>query len=165
MGLLTGETPRETAIAWLFVLVQFGLLAAILLLPAGQDWATPSWLVTGSRWLEWVGFAVLLLGAVGLGRSLTALPTPVPHGELRTGGLYRLVRHPIYTGVMALGFGAAIPSGSIAALACATALMGWFMAKARWEEGRLAQRYPGYRTYAEETPRFLPGWPFGADRA
>lgn len=39
-----------------------------------------------------------------------------------------------------------------------------FMAKARWEEARLRERYPGYADYARRTPRFVPGWPFGADR-
>ena len=46
----------------------------------------------------------------------------------------------------------------------AVALVGWFMAKARWEEGRLRSRYPGYDDYAADTPRFVPGWPLGADR-
>jgi protein-S-isoprenylcysteine O-methyltransferase Ste14 len=39
-----------------------------------------------------------------------------------------------------------------------------FMAKARWEEARLRQRYAGYSDDARRTPRFVPGWPFGADR-
>ena len=108
--------------------------------------------------------AVLVLGAIGLGRSLTALPTPVPHGELRTGGLYRFVRHPIYTGVLALSYRAAVPSGNVAVLAAAIALTGWLAVKARWEEQQLRRRYPSYDAYARRTPRFVPGWPFGADR-
>ena len=39
--------------------------------------------------LEVVGAVVLLVALVNLGRSLTPLPTPVAHGELRLGGLYR----------------------------------------------------------------------------
>lgn len=164
MSLLGGDTPRETAIAWCFVLVQFALLVAILLLPSGDAWVLPAGLATAARWTGLAGMAVLILGAIGLGRSLTALPTPVPHGELRTGGLYRFVRHPIYTGVLALSFGAAVPSGSPAVLAAAIALTGWLALKARWEEQRLRHRYPSYDAYAGRTPRFVPGWPFGADR-
>ena len=162
--LLGGDSPRETAIAWLFVLVQLALLAVILLLPAGDAWVLPAWLSTVARLTGLVGLVVLVLGAVGLGRSLTALPTPVPHGDLRTGGLYRFVRHPIYTGVLALSYGAALPSGSWAVVAAALALTGWLAAKARWEEQQLRRRYPGYDAYAARTPRFVPGWPFGADR-
>lgn len=163
-SLLGGDTPRETAIAWAFVLVQFGLLAAILLLPSGDAWSLSTGLARAARWTGLTGMAVLVLGLVGLGRSLTALPTPVPHGELRTGGLYRFVRHPIYTGVLALSYGAAAPSGSVAVVVAAGALTGWLAVKARWEEGQLRRRYPGYGAYAAGTPRFVPGWPFGADR-
>lgn len=164
MGLLTGDTPRETAIAWGFVLVQAVLILAVLLLPAGDSWTLSPLAAAVAVALEWIGAAVLLVGLVNLGRSLTALPTPVPHGELKVGGLYRVVRHPIYSGVMALIVGAAARSANpVAALAAGT-LVGWFMAKARWEEGRLRARYSGYDDYAARTPRFLPFWPAGADR-
>ena len=164
MSLLGGDTPRETAIAWTLVSVQFALLVLILLLPSGDAWVLPAWLATAARWTGLAGVAVLVLGAIGLGRSLTALPTPVPHGELRTGGPYRLVRHPIYTGVLALSYGAAVPSGSPAIFAAAIALTGWLAVKARWEEQQLRGRYPSYDGYAGRTPRFVPRWPFGADR-
>jgi protein-S-isoprenylcysteine O-methyltransferase Ste14 len=102
---------------------------------------------------------VLVVGLINLGRSLTPLPSPVPHGELRTGGLYRLVRHPIYSGILALTIGVAIRSTNWAVVAATIGLTGWFMAKARWEERRLLIRYPGYRGYAAHTPRFVPFWP------
>jgi len=164
VSLLGGDTPRETAIAWCFVVVQFVLLAAILLLPSGDAWVLPEWLASAARWMGLAGTAVLILGAIGLGRSLTALPTPVPHGVLRTGGLYGFVRHPIYTGVLALSFGAALPSGNAAVMGAAIVLTGWLAVKARWEEQQLRRRYPSYGAYASRTPRFVPGWPFGADR-
>ena len=87
----------------------------------------------------------------------------MPHGELKTGGLYRLVRHPVYTGVMALAVGAALGSGSVAKALAAAALVGWFMLKARWEETRLRAAYPGYDDYAARTPRFVPLWPVSDD--
>lgn len=164
MGLLGGETPRETAIAWGFVLVQGALILAVLLLPAGDAWVLWPRADTVAAVLQWVGALILVVGLVNLGRSLTALPTPVPHGELKVGGLYRFARHPIYTGVMALVLGAGARSGNPWALGAAVALVGWFMAKARWEEDRLRARYPDYDDYAARTPRFVPGWPLGADR-
>ena len=155
---------RDTAIAWAFVAVQLGLLAVILLVPSGDDWAVPTWLADAARVLQWVGLVVLAIGLVNLGRSLTALPTPVEHGTLKTGGLFRFARHPIYSGIMALVVGSAVRSANVISAVATVALIGWFMLKARWEEGKLAARYPGYRAYAERTPRFVPGWPFGADR-
>ena len=159
MSLLGADNPRDTVIAWLFVAVQFALLAVILLLPAGDAWVTPGWLATAAQWVQWLGVAVLVIGLVNLGRSLTPLPSPVPHGALRTGGLFRFVRHPIYSGIMALTIGAAIRSGSAAVAVATLALIGWFMAKARWDEDRLRVTYPGYADYERHTPRFVPFWP------
>jgi protein-S-isoprenylcysteine O-methyltransferase Ste14 len=159
MGLLTADNPRDTALAWLFVTVQFVLLILIMVLPPDGAWPVPGWVDNIAFGLELVGAAVLLAAIVNLGRSLTPLPTPVSHGELKIRGLYRLVRHPIYAGIIALTVGVAIRSASIAVLGATTALAAWFMLKARWEEQHLVQRYPGYATYAARTPRFVPFWP------
>lgn len=149
---------RDRIIAWAFVLVQLILLAAVILLPARSDWTAPSWLSNSARALSLVGLLVVGIGLVNLGRSATPLPTPVRDGELRSHGLYRYVRHPIYSGVMAFAIGSAIPSGSIAAAVAALALIMWLAVKARWEERRLSARYPGYSAYADRTPRFIPSW-------
>jgi protein-S-isoprenylcysteine O-methyltransferase Ste14 len=159
MGLLSADNPRDTLVAWVFVIVQFVLIVAVAVMPVGAAWTLPGWADTAAWWLQLVGVGVLVLALVNLGRSLTPLPTPVPHGQLTVGGLYRLVRHPIYTGIMALVTGVALRSGSYVVVAAATALIGWFMVKARWEEGHLLARYPGYREYARRTARFVPGWP------
>ncbi len=152
-----GRTPAETAIAWTLVLIQVALMFGAIVGGAGSAWSVAPWVRTGCRLVQYLGLAILLLGAVSLGRSLTALPTPVPHGELRTGGLYRWMRHPIYTGVMALTLGGAVPSGNAVRLGSALGLVVLFMLKARWEEGRLRERYPGYDEYATNVPRFVPG--------
>jgi protein-S-isoprenylcysteine O-methyltransferase Ste14 len=159
VSLLAGDTPRDTVVAWLFVVVQLALLALILLLPSGDLWEAPRWLDLLACTLFWIGAAVLVVGLVNLGRSLTPLPTPVAHGELRTGGLFRLVRHPIYSGIMAHVVGVAIRSGSLWVALAAGALIGWFTLKARWEEAKLRVRYPAYAEYASRTPRFVPFWP------
>src|SRR5262245_32960163 len=46
------------------------------------------------------GLVVLVLGAVSLGRSFTPLPRPHPRAEFRDNGAFRIVRHPIYGGVV-----------------------------------------------------------------
>lgn len=143
----------------MLLLVQLVLLAAVFLLPAGDDWHIPHWLSTAAHVVWFAGAAALIVGLVNLGKSLTPLPTPAPHGELRTGGMFRYVRHPIYSGVMALAVGSAIPSGNFVVALAAAALIGWLMVKARWEERRLRERYPGYADYAGRTPRFIPFWP------
>ena len=147
---------HDRVVAWALLLVQLGLLAAIFLLPSGHAWTAPAWLKTGARVLEIAGIVVLGVGLLNLGRSATPLPTPVQGGELRSTGLYRYVRHPIYAGVMALAVGSAIPSGSLAIATATLALVAWLVIKARWEERRLEMRYPAYAAYAARTPRFIP---------
>jgi protein-S-isoprenylcysteine O-methyltransferase Ste14 len=149
---------RDRIVAWILVLVQFALLAVVFLLPWGSDWTTPAWLSVCARAVSLLGLVVVAVGAVNLGRSLTPLPVPMKDGELRSTGLYRFVRHPIYSGVMAIAVGWAIPSGSVGVGAAALALVVWLANKARWEERRLSVRYPGYSAYADGTPRFIPSW-------
>ena len=147
---------RDRVVAWALLLVQIGLLAAIFLLPLGHAWPAPGWLRAVGRVLEIAGLLMLVVGVMNLGRSATPLPTPVQGGQLRSTGLYRYVRHPIYTGVMALALGSAIPSRSFAIATAAIVLVAWLTIKARWEERRLEARYPGYAAYAARTPRFIP---------
>lgn len=161
MGLLTADTPRDTRIAWFFVTGQFVLLVLIIMLPGGNAWSVPTWLDRVAFVLELIGAIALVAGVVNLGRSLTPLPTPVDHGELRVSGLYRFVRHPIYAGINALAVGVTIRSASWWVAAVTLSLIVWFMAKARFEELHLRRRYPEYAAYAAKTPRFVPFWPFG----
>jgi protein-S-isoprenylcysteine O-methyltransferase Ste14 len=98
-----------------------------------------------------------VLGAVSLGRSLSAVPLPVVHGRLMTGGLFRLSRHPIYTGLLAIAWSVAVRAASPPyPLAVAVALTVLLHVKARFEEAALREAYPEYAGYAARTPRFLP---------
>ncbi len=149
-------TSNDKRVAYGLVGVQLALLALIFLLPGRDDWHTPGWLFTAAGGLQLVGLIVLLVALANLGRSLTPLPTPVENGELREGGMYRFVRHPIYAAIMALTAGGAIRSQSVPVAIATVALAAWLSVKARWEERRLSARYPGYAAYALRTPRFVP---------
>lgn len=147
---------NRTATGWVFVAIQAVLLVALIAAPNRSDWATGGTVrAIGFAFLVG-GFAVIGAAALTLGRSLTPTPVPVEHGELSTKGLYGIVRHPIYTGVLAIVAGLTIRSGSWISLVLAVLTFVFFTIKARWEEHQLADRYPGYKDYAEVTPRFVP---------
>ena len=141
---------------WLFVGAQVVLLVALVLIPTGSAWPMPPWLRAVSLALTAAGLVGIGAASLNLGRALT--PTPVPNGRgvLRTGGLYRYVRHPIYTGVLAVVVGITLGSRQWTALALGLATLVFFAVKARWEEARLAEMFPGYADYAAKTPRFVP---------
>jgi protein-S-isoprenylcysteine O-methyltransferase Ste14 len=147
---------RERRLAVALVTVQAGLLLAFFAVPHRRDWPLPGWLEAAGSVVTTVGGVVLVVAALNLGRSLTPLPTPATSGTLRTGGLYRFVRHPIYSGLLALVFGGAVTSRSAIRLVLAGALLALLTRKAAWEEAMLRRRYPGYDEYARRTPRFLP---------
>lgn len=147
---------REVVTGWLFVAAQAALLGALVLLPSGGDWTVPAWLRTAGYVCIIGGLVLVAVAALRLGSALT--PTPVPKGgvELATGGLYRFMRHPIYTGVLVIVVGLMVRSGSWLTLAVGAVSLVFFNEKAKWEERRLAERYADYPAYAAATPRFIP---------
>jgi protein-S-isoprenylcysteine O-methyltransferase Ste14 len=62
----------------------------------------------------------------------------------------------MYTAVMLLAVGVATRSASWLVVAQTVALIVLFNVKARWEERRLAETFPDYKSYQATTPRFLP---------
>jgi protein-S-isoprenylcysteine O-methyltransferase Ste14 len=90
------------------------------------------------------------------------MPLPNQHARLRTRGLYRHVRHPIYSGLLLFGAAHTAGSGSIHQVGVLALLTGLLSGKARWEEARLRPEFPGYTEYALTTPKFIPRLRFGA---
>ncbi|MEX1038778.1 MAG: 2-amino-4-hydroxy-6-hydroxymethyldihydropteridine diphosphokinase [Acidimicrobiia bacterium] len=137
-------------------LVVFALIALAI---AGQGslprMVTP-WRVGGTI-LALAGLALMLWSARSLGRNLTAMPEPLPGGELVARGPYRLVRHPMYTSVFLLFVGVSTVFDSIGAVLLSVLLIGFFALKSRYEERQLRIAYPGYGLYLGRVPeRFFP---------
>ena len=76
--------------------------------------------------------------------------------ELRTNGLYRHVRHPIYAGGLAMSWARTVASGDRRQLALTAALTLLFYGKSTLEESALSRRFSDYPSYAAATPRFVP---------
>jgi protein-S-isoprenylcysteine O-methyltransferase Ste14 len=146
----------EVRTARLLVAVQLVLIGTLVVLPGRDDWPVPAALTVACSVATVVGLAVMVIGATGLGRGLTATPLPNAHAQLRTGGLYRFVRHPIYSGLLLTMASITVASGSGFRLLTLGVLVLLLSVKARWEETRLAQRFEGYASYAARTPRFVP---------
>ena len=141
----------------LLVSIQFLLLVVIIGVPLprfGESF--PDWVVGVGSVMVWVGLVILALSIFKLGGSLTASPIPKNDSELKTDGLYKWMRHPIYSGLIATGLGLAIESESLLNLLVAVALILLLNYKAKWEESFLLERYPEYRTYMSKTGRFVP---------
>ncbi len=150
-------SQAESRTALGLVAAQFVLIGVLVLLPGRDDWPVPSLLRTSCLVGAALGVVVMLLAGTALGRGLTAVPLPNRHAVLRTGGLYRAVRHPIYTGLLLTSGSFMVASASLPRLAAYVALLVLLTVKARWEEVRLTRRFAAYPHYAARTPRFVPG--------
>jgi protein-S-isoprenylcysteine O-methyltransferase Ste14 len=140
---------------WVFV--QAILLAMLVFAPAiGPAWRAQL-LFSYLGWGCCLGAALLLVGSVvNLGRSLTPFPRPLPKGKLVTSGAYRLVRHPIYFGVLLASLGFSLLTYSPLRLLMTLVLFIFFDLKARREEVWLEERYPMYLEYKSRVKKLLP---------
>jgi protein-S-isoprenylcysteine O-methyltransferase Ste14 len=130
----------------------------------GDDWGLPiavDWMLTAlvASGLAFTWWARLTLGDLWS----SAVVRKEAHVIVRRGP-YRLVRHPIYTGLIfalvALGVQAGRPAGVAGAVLMAIG----FWTKARLEERFLSAELGegAYADYRRVTPMLIPFWPTGA---
>lgn len=103
-----------------------------------------------------LGFSVAALAAMRLGKALTPLPSPDSKGQLITDGLFALVRHPIYLGVILFVFGCELLSSRMVTLVWPALLVLFFDRKSAFEETLLEARYPDYAEYRTRTKKLIP---------
>lgn len=137
--------------------VLFGVLAVSLVL----------FPIVDSGILRWIGAALVVAAFVLLALAIwefqkrnatlpNVTPTPKQQADLVQSGVYRAVRHPIYTSVLAGALGVALLHGHVAVLVIALLMIPFFTAKSRYEETLLRAAYPQYDDYMTRTGRFLP---------
>ncbi|NMG74362.1 methyltransferase family protein [Aromatoleum diolicum] len=125
------SSPREWVIAVL------GTFLPLLLRP------TPDTPVTVAEWGLMLGSAMQIAGVLSLNRSLALVPAL---RELKTAGMYRLVRHPIYFSYL-ISFSFYLAANvSIQNLLIVIASLGLLLARVYFEE-RLLGQTAEYRAY------------------
>ncbi len=141
-----------------WVLGQSVLMPLVLALgPFCPGETRPAWL-RGAAWILFAGGAAFGIGGVWvLGRNRTIFPKPAAGSQLVRHGVYRWVRHPLYTSLLLLSLGWAAWWASGVALLAALALGVFLDFKARYEERLLRERFPEYADYARRVRRFIPG--------
>ena len=137
------------------VFLQFALIIVLAIFP---DSATVApWLNIAGTVLIAIGLVLLFTGFRGLGKSLTANPVPNEDGVLVTKGIYSIVRHPIYLGLLIITLGLVVSSGVWAQIIVWIALAVLLVYKMRWEEVLLTAKYKGYADYMTKVPAIIPG--------
>ena len=145
-----------------FVIGQFALFALIAFGPrstTGLPVWSPAWRTFGSvagPALMGAGGVLALAGALKLGRTLTPFICPKGGSVLLEQGPYRLVRHPIYSGLLQMALGWGLWVHGWLTIGYALLLFALLDAKARREERWLVERFPGYVAYRRRVRRFIP---------
>lgn len=146
-----------------WVIAQGILLLVFALLPPNQPssielnspvWQYPSWILTAI-------FGVLAIVFLGqslseLGQNLTPLPHPRDEGQLVKTGIYGLVRHPMYSGVIYLALAYGNWQMSWLHLLGSVILFTFFDAKSRKEEVLLTEKFPDYANYSTSVKKLIP---------
>jgi protein-S-isoprenylcysteine O-methyltransferase Ste14 len=102
--------------------------------------------------------ALLGLAALAANRpgNFNIRPELKPNARLITHGVYRFVRHPMYSAfLLVLAAAVALDPRAWRVLSW-LALVAVLIVKAKREEGYLAAAYPEYVAYAARTKRFVP---------
>jgi len=95
-------------------------------------------------------------GILRLGDNLTPLPYPKDCAELVQSGPYRIVRHPIYSGLIIAALGLGLWRTSLLSVGYAIVLLVFFDVKSRREEVWLTEKYDGYAEYRSRVKKLLP---------
>jgi protein-S-isoprenylcysteine O-methyltransferase Ste14 len=115
------------------------------------------WIMGAGVAVEAAGLYLAIWSRRHLGRNWSGEITIKVDHQLIRSGPYRMLRHPIYTGLLAMYAGMALVIGTwLALLGFAIASFAYWR-KIRMEEVKLSAAFADYQTYRQETWALLPG--------
>lgn len=140
----------------LFVSFQLFILVLFFILPIWWHFDVNDFVFFSGRIIAAAGPLVIIWASINLGRSISPFPTPKEKGVLITDGIFKFIRHPIYSGFLLLLVGISISTGSLSRIVITLLAMIFFSIKASYEEEKLMKKYPEYFQYKERTGKFIP---------
>lgn len=141
---------------YLFVGVQFLLFGFYLLKVNTIAIQIPYFILMTGLIVSISGLLILLLALLQLNNNLSPFPTPKSSAELIQTGLYKFIRHPIYTGIIFLLFGYGIYCSSLFKIVISILLLILFYFKSSYEEKLLQSKYSNYSEFKKTRGRFFP---------
>ena len=161
-GNLSSGEREDRSNRW--VLIAFGLIGLLMAyLPAYTD-RKEFWTLDGHL-VRWVGVALFAVGGAlriwpvfVLGRRFSGLVAIQPGHTLVTGGVYGVIRHPSYLGLLVNSVGWALAFRSGVGLVLTALLVPPLLARIHSEEILLREHFgDAYNAYCSRTWRLIPG--------
>jgi len=147
-----------------WVIAAFGLIGLVdAFLPAYSD-KVGFWTIDGEA-IRWLGVALYALGGVlrlwpvaVLGNRFSGLVAIQPGHTLVTGGIYGVIRHPSYLGLLTMTLGWGLAFRAWVGVLLAILLLPPLLARIRAEERLLQEEFGAeYDAYRARTARLVPG--------
>src|SRR5271167_3888035 len=161
-GNLSPGEREDRGNRWVLVsLALIGVLATFL--PAYTD-RKDFWVLDGDA-VRWVGFALFVAGGAlrmwpvfVLGRRFSGLVAIQPGHILVTNGIYTVIRHPSYLGLLVNSLGWALAFRSVVGVLLTALLIPPLLFRMHAEERLLRTQFGGeYEAYCSRTSRLIPG--------
>ena len=112
-------------------------------------------------WLEYFLLSMaIIIGSIAVinmkFNNLNIIPTLKDNHQLRTHGIYKYIRHPMYTSVLLSCLALVLSNPHWMAQLVMTVLLINLILKSNFEEKLLLKRFKSYSKYRQKTGRFLP---------
>ena len=103
------------------------------------------------------GATISAVASFNLGKeSFSPTPYPLKTNLLSQKGLYRHIRHPMYTGLITVGAALLVSRFRLETFVVFAAFVIILNAKADLEEELLAKKHKEYQAYIQKTKKFIP---------
>ena len=98
-----------------------------------------------------LGLLIIMLAFISLRAVIQIEPEPKAEGHLVSSGVYKYIRHPIYTGMVILVFGLFLRRPALFITIASVVVIIFLIVKSRFEEDLLQEKYSDYGEYRKHT--------------
>jgi protein-S-isoprenylcysteine O-methyltransferase Ste14 len=103
-----------------------------------------------------MGLVMMFSAFASIRDAVQIAPEPRPGCKLVTHGIYRTLRHPIYTSILIMVVGLFFRKPTPPVAIASAVVIAFLIVKSRFEEKLLLSRYPEYVAYKSRTWGIVP---------
>ncbi len=150
----TQRTSRRYGLAQTLILIGFAALS--FLTPKTYLFVLPVAHLVGNGFCA-LGILLMAPALIALRGTIQIDPEPKSGRQLVDTGVYKYLRHPIYTGIVVCVAGLFLRQPSVWMAGGAMVVIVFLACKVRFEEKLLRAVYPGYAAYQRRSWGLFPG--------